>query len=86
MPDCRSVLWLATALARRPDLWPAVARLIPPSWWRRFPPRPWPPADYIRFRVQTMYGSPPAKSAGGLDADGLIAYLEWCRRMHQRAR
>jgi hypothetical protein len=33
-----------------------------------------------------MYGSPPAKSAGGLDADGLIAYLEWCRRMHQRAR
>jgi hypothetical protein len=65
----------------RPSLWRAVARLVPPGWWRRWPPRPWPPPDYIRYRTQTMYGD-----RGRPEAGELIAYLEWCRRMGHRAR
>jgi hypothetical protein len=56
--------------------------MVPPGWWRRWPPRPWPPAEYIRFRTQTMYGDE------GADVEGadLVVYLEWCRRMGHRAR
>jgi hypothetical protein len=43
---------------------------------------PFPPADYMRFRTQTMYGD----LGGPLEAEDLIAYLEWCRRMGPRAR
>lgn len=69
-------------LAARPGLWPAAARLVPPRWWRRHPPSPIPPRDYLRFRTQTMYGDSSAR----VDADDLIAYLEWCRRMRDPAR
>jgi hypothetical protein len=69
------------ALLRRPALWGAAARLLPPGWWRRWPPRPWPPGDYLRFRLQTMYGDDAR-----LNAADLISYLEWCRRMGQSAR
>lgn len=47
---------LAGALVRRPTLWPAALRLVPPRWWRRWPPLPLPPASYLRFRMETMYG------------------------------
>jgi hypothetical protein len=69
-------------LAARPHLWGAAARLVPPKWWRRRPPSPIPPAAYLRFRAQTMYGD----AAAQVDADDLIAYLEWCRRMRDPAR
>jgi hypothetical protein len=52
----------ALALLARPTLWPTAARLAPPGWWRRWPPRPLPPAEYVRFRTQTMYGD----DGGGL--------------------
>jgi glucokinase len=71
----------AVALVRRPDLWPAALRLAPPKWWRRWPPLPIPPADYLRFRIETMYGS-----AGELDGHDLVRYLEWCRRVGHPAR
>jgi hypothetical protein len=64
------------ALVVRPWLWSSAARLVPSGWWQRWPPRPWPPTDYIRFRTQTMYGE-----SGRLDPDDLVTYLEWCRRM-----
>jgi hypothetical protein len=70
------------AVATRPWLWPAVIRFIPPRWWRRWPPLPLPPADYVRFRMQTMYGDQGCP----LGRDELIAYLQWCRRMGPRAR
>jgi hypothetical protein len=69
------------AVAKHPRLWPILARLTPPGWWRRWPPNPLPPPDYIRFRTQTMYGD-----GGRLDPQDLIAYLEWCRRMGSQAR
>ncbi len=46
----------AGAVLARPRLWSSAARLAPPGWWRRWPPSPLPPADYVRFRTQTMYG------------------------------
>jgi hypothetical protein len=80
--------WQAAVVARavaavlaRPMLWPSAARLMPPGWWRRWPPRPWPPSEYLHFRHETMYGPD-----GGLDAADLIRYLEWCRRMGHSAR
>jgi hypothetical protein len=69
------------AVVARPRLWPSLLRLMPPGWWRRWPPSPLPPADYVHFRTQTMYGD-----NGSLDLPDLIAYLEWCRRMGSRAR
>ncbi len=72
----------AAALARRPDLWLTALRLarrmVPRRWWRRWPPSPLPPADYVAFRRQTMYG--PA--GGPLRGEDLIAYLNWCRRSY----
>jgi hypothetical protein len=72
---------LTVALLARPDLWSSAARQAPPGWWRRWPPRPFPPAEYVHFRTQTMYGD-----AGHLNSHDLIAYLEWCRRMGAQAR
>ena len=69
------------ALLRRPDLWLVAARLVPAGWWRSWPPRPFPPAEYRRFRTETMYGP-----GGQLDGADLVQYLEWCRAMRRRAR
>jgi hypothetical protein len=72
--------WLRSGLAvlRRPGLWPTAAtqalRLARPRWWRRPPFLPLPDADYLRFRLQTAYGS-----TGTPAADDLVAYLSWCR-------
>jgi hypothetical protein len=82
VPRSRVPLRAIAAVAARPRLWPALVRLVPNRWWRRWPPLPFPPADYLRFRTQTMYGD----LGGPLDAGDLIAYLEWCRRMGPRAR
>lgn len=70
----------ALALIKRPDLWPSAVRLVPRRWWRRWPPLPVPPADYRRFRTETMYGP-----GGRLEARDLVRYLEWCRAMRRRA-
>ncbi|HUJ66044.1 MAG TPA: hypothetical protein VLX59_10930 [Acidimicrobiales bacterium] len=72
---------IAVVIAR-PWLWPVLIRLVPRRWWRRWPPLPLPPPEYIRFRTETMYGDPD----GLLDGADLIAYLQWCRRMGSRAR
>ncbi len=77
----RAPLALGWALARRPDLWPSALRLLPRGWWRHWPPLPLPPADYIRFRTETMYGS-----GGRLEPADVVRYLEWCRGMNRQAR
>jgi hypothetical protein len=72
--------WLraGVAVARRPGLWPtAVAqavRLARPRWWKRPPFLPVPDPEYVRFRLQTAYGSQGTPAAGDL-----VAYLKWCR-------
>jgi hypothetical protein len=80
----RRAVW---AVARRPDLWATAARIATtmatPGWWRRWPPVPSVPADYERFRRQTMFGG---DGEGRLDAAALVAYLAWCREMRRPAR
>jgi hypothetical protein len=80
------------SLARQPELWPTAARLarsvVAPGWWRRWPLLPLPPAQYIRMRQETMFGSTqgPGSTPERLSGPELVAYLEWCRRMNGLAR
>lgn len=75
------MLSLVRSVARRPDLWPAAMAFVPKRWWRRWPPLPLPSPDYMRFRIETMYGQ-----GGRLEGADLIRYLEWVRTMRRRAR
>ena len=49
-----------------------------PRWWRRAPFLPIPDADYLRFRLETQYGT-----GGAPDPDDVVVYLRWCRE-HDR--
>lgn len=66
------------AVLRQPRLWPTAVtqagRLARPGWWKRPPFLPVPDPDYVRFRMQTAYGS-----TGKPDPGDLVAYLNWCR-------
>jgi hypothetical protein len=75
------VVRAAGAVAVRPRLWRAAIRLVPPRWWSRWPCLPLPSDEYLRFRMETMYGA-----GGGFRADDVVEYLEWCRRMGVLAR
>jgi hypothetical protein len=76
-------LWRALfRAARHPTLWPVMLRMIPPRWWKQWPPLPIPPASYTGFRLETMYG----RASGPVDQDDMIRYLDWCRRMVPPAR
>ncbi|HET9058433.1 MAG TPA: hypothetical protein VFN61_00820 [Acidimicrobiales bacterium] len=86
-PERSRAPWSALpSLVAQPALWPIAARLarslVAPSWWRRWPFLPHVPADYLRMRNETMFGS----ARGRLSGDELIAYLQWCRRMDDLAR
>lgn len=74
----------AWAVARRPRLWAVavgqVRRLAAPGWWRRRPFLPLPDADYLRFRLETQYGSDHEPEPGDV-----VTYLAWCRS-YRRAR
>ena len=69
------------AVAKRPDLWTTAWRqlvaLAPRGWWRHWPPVPVPDAAYLRFRLQTVYGTDGAP----IPPSDAVGYLEWCRRM-----
>lgn len=66
-------------LLRHPSLWATAVRsafrLACPGWWRRQPFLPLPDADYLRFRMETQYGSD-----GNPEPEDLITYLRWVRR------
>lgn len=72
--------WRSTALAviRHPSLWPtamrAVATLAAPGWWRRRPFLPLPDERYLRFRLETQYGS------AAPEPEDVLTYLRWLRR------
>ena len=81
-PDWLTASWVrraATALLRRPTLWPTAAsqafRLAAPGWWRRSPHLPIPDPDYLRFRLQTQYGDPEREP----EPDDLLTYLHWVK-------
>ena len=72
--------WLRAglAVARRPSLWTTalgqVRRMAPAGWWRRSPFLPVPSEDYLRFRLETQYGSD-----GEVRPEDVVTYLRWCR-------
>ena len=77
---------IVLALLRRPDLWSTAVgqlfRLATPGWWRRRPFLPLPDADYLAFRLQTMYGDPVHQPEPG----DVVAYLDWCRKYRRLLR
>jgi hypothetical protein len=78
----RRAWWLPVglAIARAPHLWLTAVRqmirLAPRGWWHRWPLLPLPDGDYLRFRLQTMYGG----EGRSPDAADVLAYLSWCKR------
>lgn len=66
------------AVLKQPGLWitalTMVFRLATPGWWRRAPFLPLPDEAYLRFRLETQYGS-----SGTAEPDDVITYLRWCR-------
>lgn len=84
--DRRWVGTAAAAVVRHPSLWPTAARqvrlLAAPGWWRRRPFLPLPPADYLRFRLQTAYGGAGDRVPEGRD---VLTYLRWCRDFPREA-
>ena len=78
LPD-RAFWFRATALLlRRPSLWATALgqarRLAPPGWWRRRPYLPVPDRDYLRFRMETQYGSDHRPAP-----EDVVTYLHWVR-------
>ena len=71
------------AVAARPGLWPVALaqalRLARPGWWRRRPFLPLPDPDYVRFRLETAYGT-----GGRPSGRDVVAYLRWCREFPHR--
>ncbi|MEO6628613.1 MAG: hypothetical protein ABIP03_08590 [Aquihabitans sp.] len=72
-------LHVLAGLVRRPRLWGTAVsqtfRLARPGWWRRAPFLPLPDADYLRFRLETQYGSDRSPEPGDV-----ITYLHWCHQ------
>jgi hypothetical protein len=66
-------------VAIHPSLWLTAKRqyvaTLPRRWWTRRPFLPIPPADYMRFRLQTQYGS----SEHRIEAVDVLNYLSWCK-------
>ncbi len=69
---------------RRPTLLPhlvgAAWAFRRREWWRRFPFLPLPPAEYLRWRMETAYGDPEAAPPD----DDLERFLRWATRMRRR--
>jgi hypothetical protein len=74
------------AVVGEPRLWPVAvrqgARLAVPGWWRRPPFLPLPDRDYLRFRLQTMYGDELAAP----EPRDLLTWLRWCRQFDRLTR
>jgi hypothetical protein len=72
---------LGLALVRRPGLWSTAARqaarMCPDGWWRTRPFLPVPAADYLAFRLQTMYGGPGDVAPDPAD---VIRWLKWAKQ------
>jgi len=69
------------ALLKQPSLIPTAlrqaVRMAPQRWWASAPYLPLPSPAYLRFRAETLSGSPTEL----LSADELVVWLEWCRSM-----
>jgi hypothetical protein len=82
----RAALDAVRAVARHPSLWATaivqLGRMAPEGWWRRKPHLPVPDPEYLRFRMQTMYGDAEHPPEG----DDVVTYLRWCKRFPRASR
>jgi hypothetical protein len=87
-PGARFWARVAREVAARPSLWPTTAvevvLLARPGWWRHAPFLPLPDPGYVRFRLETQYGS--AAPADRMRSHDVVDYLDWCRDMAREAR
>lgn len=76
----RLMLALAWRGVRNPKTGSALARVgwrfRSRGWYRRFPFLPFPPADYVRWRMYTAYGDADAVPP----ADDVVRYARWAVR------
>ena len=67
-------------ILRHPTLWPEAVRTLvaftPSRWWAQRPFLPVPRPEYIRWRLQTAYGTSDATP----DPRDLLHFLQWRRR------
>jgi hypothetical protein len=74
-----AVLRCTGVVALHPSLWSTACRQyrasLPRRWWERRPFLPLPPSDYVRFRLQTQYGSAKHR----IEAADVLNYLSWCK-------
>jgi hypothetical protein len=68
----------AVAVVRVPSLWPTALRqarrAVPRRWWARRPYLPVPSSEYLRFRLETQYGT-----GGAVAGEDVVTFLRWCR-------
>jgi hypothetical protein len=66
------------AMLARPWLWLAALRqlwrTVVPGWWRHRPFIPRPDPGYLRWRMETAYGT-----RGTPTPADFVAYVDWCR-------
>ncbi|MSO78388.1 MAG: hypothetical protein EXQ79_02140 [Acidimicrobiia bacterium] len=82
VPSRGSWVLAGLSVVCRPALWPTALRQLTrssrPRWWRRPPFLPIPDRAYVRFRLETQYGTHGAPASRDL-----VTYLEWCRGEHE---
>ena len=70
---------LLRGLVSRPGLWPEALRawvaFTPRTWWAQRPFLPLPRRAYLRWRIQTAYGSTNTRP----EVTDLVEFLEWRR-------
>ena len=67
-------IWMAPYCQQWATAMGQILRLARPGWWHRPPFLPVPDPGYLRFRLETQYGS----DRDPIPAD-LVTYLHWCR-------
>ena len=76
------VLRVAIELILKPRLWSTAwrvwFRMTPKRWWKKSPYLPVPSANFVKFRLLTMYGDGD-KNQKNVVSD-LVLWLEWCRQ------
>ena len=51
--------------------------MAPSRWWRRAPFLPVPSPAYVRFRLETQYGTSPGQDVTSRVARDVLKYLQW---------
>ncbi len=77
---------LMAAVLRHPSVIPHALRAAwvfrARYWYRRFPFLPLPPASYLRWRMETAYGSEMEKAT----PQEMVRYLRWSTELRRGAR